>query len=57
MVISHIELLLKAINQQWKILNAENPFYSVRNALSERFAEFKLNFVFISLRLCSKFEL
>ena len=37
-------------------LKAENPFYKVRNAISEGATEFILNFVFITLQLYSKFE-
>ena len=44
------------INGYGQFLKAEILFYEIRNALSEGVIEFILNFVFITLRLYSKFE-
>ena len=53
MFIAHTELLLQIIGE---FLNVEKHFHQVKNALSEGFIKFILNFVVITLRLYSRFE-
>ena len=58
MLIAYTELLLQVtkLMDSESFLNAENPFYQVRNALSEGVTECILGFVLKTLRLFSQFE-
>ena len=58
MLIAYTELLLQVtkLMDSVSFSNAENPFYQVRNALSEGVTECILSFVLKTLRFFSQFE-